>query len=524
MDVQDSSTSRTTEWKLATPAPRQIKATTVVLKLTNNEHLASIGLAALTNALKMAAALTKQECADTYFKLRAPQNLLIVDSYRATAVQKILTTQRIQVVGTTHSISAYVANAAENARGVIHGIPLDATDDIIKENLRVQNRTVLGFRRLGTTKTILITVEGPSLPRYAIYDSGVYRMYPPRQRNRQCAHCLSLQHNSDVCPCKNEYIRCTACGKQFPPQQNPNETPHDCELRCANCKGDHAATDPQCPAKQAVAEAIKERFEARQARQARAHQLNTKPSPDTNPKQNPQEWPDLPISNRFELLDAPSRSLSRGRSRSRSYSRGRGSNTAKQNVTLDKRARSRSRANQRKPQHLQHDQQKRTRFQEPSHNPWFQKQASRTHGQGGQTTGAHQENNSSSHPRVVPNMQGVAQPMDTQLSGTASQPSPSSLTVLKPATIQAPSPPPSQEYQQTNTNDYTELRQKISTIIAESIPTILTALAPMLQQMIQLALAPIQAELAAHQEQLRPHKRAAMPAPVNANMEQHDNE
>ncbi|KAG0430772.1 hypothetical protein HPB47_022387 [Ixodes persulcatus] len=247
MDVQDSSTSRTTEWKLATPAPRQTKATTVVLKLTNNEHLASIGLAALTNALKMAAALTKQECADTYFKLRAPQNLLIVDSYRATAVQKIMTTQQIQVVGTTHSICAYVANAAENARGVIHGIPLDATDDFIKENLRVQNRMVLGFRRLGTTKTILITVEGPSLPRYAIYDSGVYRMYPPRQRNRQCAHCLSLQHNSDVCPCKNEYIRCTACGKQSPPQQNPSETLHDCELRCANCKGDHASHGPAMP-------------------------------------------------------------------------------------------------------------------------------------------------------------------------------------------------------------------------------------------------------------------------------------
>ncbi|KAG0416679.1 hypothetical protein HPB47_006216 [Ixodes persulcatus] len=210
MDVKDSSTSRATEWKLATPVPRQIKTTTVVLKLKNNEHLASIGLAALTNALKMAAALTKQECADTYFKLRAPQNLFIVDSYRATAVQKIMTTQQIQVVGTTHSICAYVANAAENARGVIHGISLDATDDFIKENLRVQNRTALGFRQLGTTKTILITVEGPSLPRYAICDSGVYPLHPPRQRNRQCAHCLSLQHNSEVCSCKNEYIRCTA--------------------------------------------------------------------------------------------------------------------------------------------------------------------------------------------------------------------------------------------------------------------------------------------------------------------------
>ncbi|KAG0426759.1 hypothetical protein HPB47_026156 [Ixodes persulcatus] len=457
-----------------------------------NEHLASIGLVALTNALEMAAALTKQECADTYFKLRAPQNLLIVDSYRATTVQKIMTTQQIQVVGTTHSICAYVANAAENAREVIHGIPLDATDDFIKENLGVQNRTVLGFRRLGTTKTILITVEGPSLPRYAIYDSGVYRMYPPRQRNRQCAHCLSLQHNADVCPCKNEYIGCTAWGKQFPPKQNLSETPHDCELRCANCKGDHAATDPQCPAKQAVAEAIKKRFEARQARQARqarAQQLNTKRSPDINLKQNPQEWPDLPISNRFELQETPLRSRSRGRSRSRSYSRGRGSITAKQDVTLDKRARSRSRANQRKPQQLQQDQQKRTRFQEPSHNPWYRKQASKTHGQGGQTTGAYQEKDSSSYPRVIPNMQEVAQPI-TQLSGTASQPSPFSLT--------------------------------ISTIIAESIPTILSALAPMLQQMIQQALAPIQAELAAHQEQLRPHKRAAMPAPVNANMEQQD--
>ncbi|KAG0414088.1 hypothetical protein HPB47_008761, partial [Ixodes persulcatus] len=70
-----------------------------------------------------------------------------------TATKKILETQQIQIMNATHAIGAYGASPAENTGGVVHGIPLDATDEFIKENLRVQNRTTLVSHQLDNIKT-----------------------------------------------------------------------------------------------------------------------------------------------------------------------------------------------------------------------------------------------------------------------------------------------------------------------------------------------------------------------------------
>lgn len=63
--------------------------------------------------------------------------------------------------GKTHDTSSYVANDPSNARGAIHGVPLNFTDDLIRAELRIQGRKLISFRRLGQSKTFLLIVEGP---------------------------------------------------------------------------------------------------------------------------------------------------------------------------------------------------------------------------------------------------------------------------------------------------------------------------------------------------------------------------
>ncbi|KAH9379436.1 hypothetical protein HPB48_016863 [Haemaphysalis longicornis] len=128
-----------------------------------------------------------------------------------------------------------------------------------KSELLVPSRKILRFRRLGQTASLLITIEGPSLPRHAVLCSTVFRLYPPRPNSQQCLHCFRLEHRTLVCPNLNVFLRCATCGTKFPPDQSPSDTRHDCEPRCVNCSGEHPATDPNCPARDEATKVLRER-------------------------------------------------------------------------------------------------------------------------------------------------------------------------------------------------------------------------------------------------------------------------
>ncbi|KAG0414408.1 hypothetical protein HPB47_008442 [Ixodes persulcatus] len=267
----------------------------------------------ISNQIRTTAQLTKQERLDTFIKLRAPQNLIAIDTYRPTAAEKIMALQHIAIQDKLHPLSTYIANDPNNARAVIHGIPLDVTDATIKEELYIQGRRIINFRRLGTTYTLLLTVEGPTIPRYAIFSSGVYQLYPPKPLNKLCLYCFSLQHRSDVCPNRTEYVCCANCGQKFPPSQIPSETPHECDTKCINCQGEHAATDPQCPRRTEINNNAGRRAEPRRLQPPR-------PPPQ---RDSLTDWPDVPTNNRYALLASHHRSRSRSRSCSRNRSQSR---------------------------------------------------------------------------------------------------------------------------------------------------------------------------------------------------------
>ncbi|KAG0410042.1 hypothetical protein HPB47_012846 [Ixodes persulcatus] len=152
-----------------------------------------------------------------------------------------------------------------------------------------------------------IIIAGPRLPRYALYNRVVMRLYPYRPRSLQCHHCYAIGHQADVCPKKRISITCPACSTPLPIEMGI-ATPHTCEPFCLNCQGEHPPGTPTFPARaqadvqtQAGQQYYRERF------------LTTHRSRKDPPVFHGRvHWPALPTSNRFAALNNSSRSRSPG--------------------------------------------------------------------------------------------------------------------------------------------------------------------------------------------------------------------
>lgn len=156
MDVLDNPDA----WTFVPPTPRQTDPTTVIVKLTDGFDLTAITPAEFSLQLGEAAQLTRQERRDTFIEVRVPQNIVAVDTHRASAATKLLGLENINLQGKKHPVSAYQANHPRNARAILHGAPLTLSEATTREELVIQGRRIFLFRRLGRTHSLIITLEG----------------------------------------------------------------------------------------------------------------------------------------------------------------------------------------------------------------------------------------------------------------------------------------------------------------------------------------------------------------------------
>lgn len=192
-----------TEWRPANgQATRYTNYVTIIVKFTDGLNLSALPHHEIGDRIIEAASLTSNEHSDTYIKVRDIQNLVAIDTYRPTVERKLLQLQQVSFADAAHPVRTYLAVSAANARGVIHGIQPHISEEVIRQKLQVQGPKILHTRRIGTSNSILITVEGTQLPRYALYNRVVMRLYPYRPRSLQCHHCYAIGHQADVCPKK----------------------------------------------------------------------------------------------------------------------------------------------------------------------------------------------------------------------------------------------------------------------------------------------------------------------------------
>ncbi|CAN7976004.1 unnamed protein product [Ixodes persulcatus] len=210
MDTQEAPSEQ--EWRLVGSDQRLKDNITVVMKFTDGTALGTLPPDTIGNSVLQAAGLNSAERKDTFIKIRTIQNLIAIDTYRQSAAEKILRLQEVQMHGQTRSLIAYQASGKDTIKGVINGIQVSVPDEIIQRSLEVQGAKILQARRIASSKTILITLEGNRLPRYALYGRVVMRLYPYRPRSLFCHICAVIGHRADVCPNKPHFTTCLNCG------------------------------------------------------------------------------------------------------------------------------------------------------------------------------------------------------------------------------------------------------------------------------------------------------------------------
>jgi hypothetical protein len=154
-----------------------------------------------------------------------------------------------------YNLKAYIPNYKLYKNGIIRGVPLDLTNDEILENIQVPASCgkVCKLRRLNRrvngpegsewkpSTTVLLTFVGQTLPKqvYLFYNSINVELYS--YPCYVCHICLRFGHTKNKC---TSAPRCFRCGESHLGENCPEK---DLPPKCANCKGEHLATDSLCP-------------------------------------------------------------------------------------------------------------------------------------------------------------------------------------------------------------------------------------------------------------------------------------
>ncbi|KAG0426266.1 hypothetical protein HPB47_026614 [Ixodes persulcatus] len=104
---------------------------------------------------------------------------------------------------------------------------------------------VLHARRMGKTRTILMTLEGTKLPRQVTFRHAVLLCYPYREKIETCFNCRQTGHRADVCR-QATSNKCRSCGTEHS-NTNPDGSTYSCKPVCIICGGEHETGTQVCP-------------------------------------------------------------------------------------------------------------------------------------------------------------------------------------------------------------------------------------------------------------------------------------
>ncbi|KAG0420698.1 hypothetical protein HPB47_003341 [Ixodes persulcatus] len=132
--------------------------------------------------------------------------------------------------GKNYPLATYVGDPANTSRGIILNVPEYDTLQNISRYLIDYNHdpAIVLARRMGKTNSVQIVFDSPEVPHSVSYHGAP-----------TCISCWKIEHRADVCPSPrtNKRLR---CGTDNPP------TDHDCEVKCAVCRGLNPTGSPRC--------------------------------------------------------------------------------------------------------------------------------------------------------------------------------------------------------------------------------------------------------------------------------------
>ncbi|XP_070387631.1 uncharacterized protein [Dermacentor albipictus] len=194
----------------------------------------------LGRAVRESAGVSLQEAKGDRFVINTKQGTIIYHTLSMENAKKISKIEKIRIGDKDYGVVTYV-NAPESCgRGVIHGIEEMYSDKDVLLNLNEDedNPTILEARRMGKTRTFLLTFDDEEVPRKVFFMGAILRCFLYKKRYEVCYKCGGLGHRSDVCD--NDEPRCRGCGATRPQEG------HQCEPQCQLCGKNHVTGDKKC--------------------------------------------------------------------------------------------------------------------------------------------------------------------------------------------------------------------------------------------------------------------------------------
>ncbi|KAH7960779.1 hypothetical protein HPB49_023334 [Dermacentor silvarum] len=181
---------------------------------------------------------------EVQLRVHPMNNTCTVATTNQEAALNLVKIRSITLNAKAYGVAAYIVPAADTVRGVISNAFWDETEEELLQDLQARNPEagILLARRMGKSKSILITFAQGPIPRRIIYYGGVHLCTPYRARPEACTNCRAPGHRYDVCP-EPKIPRCPRCG-----EDHGEDRTRQCVPRCILCGGEHLTGTGWCKA------------------------------------------------------------------------------------------------------------------------------------------------------------------------------------------------------------------------------------------------------------------------------------
>ncbi|KAM7311613.1 hypothetical protein ISCGN_008520 [Ixodes scapularis] len=232
----------------------------IVVRPRGGLDIVRTGTTTVASAILAAANIKSEESAADTICPNTQQNIMVVSTPNEDNAARYATIKEISIQGKPYEVSAYRTAPHDTVKGVIRGIPIDASADELDRNIvNVRNPLAVGAKRIGSTTTVIVAFQGPKVPNFVRYGVTLLPCHLYRKQIDVCQQCGRVGHRKDVCPTPT-IMTCLACGLANPKQDHP------CTPKCKLCGGEHPTGDRTCKAKYKIPYVVRKRqWERRQA-------------------------------------------------------------------------------------------------------------------------------------------------------------------------------------------------------------------------------------------------------------------